>query len=285
MNPETWRKILDIFIFPALRIGVLVYVGLLAALYFGQAKMVFMPRTEMTASPKDIGLAFEQVRLSTRDSLSLSAWFVPATEKNPTGKAVILFCHGNAGNIGNRIAYLPIFHSLGLSVLLFDYRGYGSSAGSPTETGTYADVEAAWQYLTQVRQIPANKIAIYGESLGGAVASYMAEKQRSGGLVLASTFTSITDRAAELYPFLPIRLISKFSYNSIARMPNIKVPVLVIHSPQDEIIPFRHGEALFQAAHEPKMFVKIKGDHNGGFLDAQEIYSAGIEKFIQQYFL
>jgi uncharacterized protein len=285
MNPETWRKILDIFIFPALRIGVLVYVGLLAALYFGQAKMVFMPRTEMTASPKDIGLAFEQVRLSTQDSLSLSAWFVPATEKNPTGKAVILFCHGNAGNIGNRIAYLPIFHSLGLSVLLFDYRGYGSSAGSPTETGTYADVEAAWQYLTQVRQIPANKIAIYGESLGGAVASYMAEKQRSGGLVLASTFTSITDRAAELYPFLPIRLISKFSYNSIARMPNIKVPVLVIHSPQDEIIPFRHGEALFQAAHEPKMFVKIKGDHNGGFLDAQEIYSAGIEKFIQQYFL
>jgi uncharacterized protein len=283
MNQENWNKFLKIFIFPALRIAALVYVGLLVALYFGQARMVFMPRTEIMGTPKDIGLAYEQVKLTTQDNLAISAWFVPATSKDAIGKGVILFCHGNAGNIGDRTAYLPIFHSLGLSVLLFDYQGFGSSQGTPTEAGTYADVESAWQYLSQVRQIPPSKIVIYGESLGGAVATYMAEKQRSGGLILASTFTSITDRAAELYPFLPIRLISKYSYNSIARMPNIKSPVLVIHSPQDEIIPFAHGEALYKAANEPKMFVKIKGDHNGGFLDAQEIYSAGLEKFVKQH--
>ncbi|CAN1211922.1 alpha/beta hydrolase [Tumidithrix helvetica PCC 7403] len=283
MNPENLLRLLKVFVFPVLRIAVLVYIGLLVALYFGQAKMVFMPRTDLTATPKDLGLAFEQVRLSTKDNLGLSAWFVPANEKDPIGKAVILFCHGNAGNIGDRTPYLPIFHSLGLSTLLFDYQGYGSSEGSPTEAGTYADVEAAWQYLTQVRKIPASKIVIYGESLGGGVASYMVEKQRSGGLVLASTFTSISDRAAELYPFLPIRLISKFSYNTIARLPNIKSPVLVIHSPEDELIPFHHGEALFKAAHDPKMFIKIKGDHNGGFLEAQEIYSAGLEKLVKQY--
>jgi len=201
---------------------------------------------------------------------------------------VILFCHGNGGNISNRISYLPIFRELGLATFLFDYRGYGKSGGTPSEEGTYADVEAAWQYLTQERQIPPQKIIIYGESLGGAIASYLAQKisqpngnNNAGALVLASTFTSISDRAAELYPFMPIRFLSRFSYNSIERLPSIKIPVLVIHSIDDEIIPFHHGDRNFQVANQPKNLVKLRGDHNGGFLDSLETYRNGLNEFIQ----
>jgi pimeloyl-ACP methyl ester carboxylesterase len=234
------------------------------------------------------GLKFEDVQLTTKDNVNLAAWFVPAKDNDQIDKGVILFCHGNGGNISNRISYLPIFRDLGLSTFLFDYRGYGKSEGKPSEEGTYADVEAAWQYLTQERQIPPQKIIIYGESLGGAIASYLAQKisqqdskNSAGGLILASTFTSISDRAAELYPFMPIRFLSRFSYNSIDRLPIIKIPILVIHSIDDEIIPFHHGDRNFQVANQPKKLVTLRGDHNGGFLDSLETYRNGLKEFIQ----
>ena len=213
---------------------------------------------------------------------------MPAKDNDQIGKGVILFCHGNGGNIGNRVSYLPIFKDLGLATFLFDYRGYGKSEGKPSEEGTYSDVEAAWQYLTQEKQIPPQKIIIYGESLGGAIASYLAQKisqqdskNSAGGLILASTFTSISDRAAELYPFMPIRFLSRFSYNSIDRLPIIKIPILVIHSIDDEIIPFHHGDRNFQVANQPKKLVTLRGDHNGGFLDSLETYRNGLKEFIQ----
>ncbi|NMF59124.1 alpha/beta hydrolase [Pseudanabaena yagii] len=288
-NLQPLFQIFQKFLLPVIRVLVLAYIGLAIALYFGQANMVFMPSKDVLETPKSIGLKFEDIQLTTKDNVNLSAWFVPAKDNNPIGKAVILFCHGNGGNIGNRVSYLPIFKDLGLATFLFDYRGYGKSEGQPSEEGTYKDVEAAWQYLTQERKIPPQKIIIYGESLGGAIASYIAQttaqqnpQNPAAGLILASTFTSISDRAAELYPFLPIRLLSKFSYNSIERLPNIKIPVLIIHSNEDEIIPFHHGEKNFQVANAPKKLVKLRGDHNGGFLDSLETYRNGINEFVQK---
>ena len=247
-----------------------------------------MPSKDVIETPEMLGIKFENIQITTRDNVNLDSWFVPAKDNDLVGKGVILFCHGNGGNISNRISYLPIFRELGLATFLFDYRGYGKSGGTPTEEGTYTDVEAAWQYLTQERQIPPQKIIIYGESLGGAIASYLAQKisqpngnNNAGGLVLASTFTSISDRAAELYPFMPIRFLSRFSYNSIERLPSIKIPVLVIHSIDDEIIPFHHGDCNFQVANQPKKLVKLRGDHNGGFLDSLETYRNGLNEFIQ----
>jgi hypothetical protein len=267
---------------------VLAYIGLAIALYLGQSNLVYMPSQELIDTPATIGLKFEDVQLTTKDNVNLAAWFVPAKDNDQIDKGVILFCHGNGGNISNRISYLPIFRDLGLSTFLFDYRGYGKSEGKPSEEGTYADVEAAWQYLTQERQIPPQKIIIYGESLGGAIASYLAQKisqqdskNSAGGLILASTFTSISDRAAELYPFMPIRFLSRFSYNSIDRLPIIKIPILVIHSIDDEIIPFHHGDRNFQVANQPKKLVTLRGDHNGGFLDSLETYRNGLKEFIQ----
>jgi uncharacterized protein len=289
MNPnlQPVLQILLRYLLPVIRILVLAYIGLAIALYFGQSNLVYMPSQALTETPASIGLKFEDIQITTKDNVNLSAWFVPAKDNDQIGKGVILFCHGNGGNIGNRVSYLPIFRSLGLSTFLFDYRGYGKSEGKPTEAGTYADVEAAWQYLTQERKIPPQKIIIYGESLGGAIAAYIAQltsqdlKNNAGGLVLASTFTSISDRAAELYPFLPIRLLSRFSYNSIERLPSIKIPILIIHSADDEIIPFHHSDRNFQAANQPKKLVKLRGDHNGGFLDSLEIYRNGLNEFIQ----
>ncbi len=283
------QSIFQKFLLPFLRILIFAYVGLAIALYLGQSNLVYMPSKDVIETPETMGIKFEDIQIVTKDNVNLDAWFVPAKDGNLIGKGVILFCHGNGGNISNRISYLPIFKDLGLATLLFDYRGYGKSEGNPTEEGTYADVEAAWQYLTQEKQIPPQKIIIYGESLGGAIASYIAEKtaqqdpkNSAGGLVLASTFTSISDRASELYPFLPIRWLSRFSYNSIDRLPNIKIPVLIIHSPDDEIIPFTHGERNFQAANPPKKLVKLRGDHNGGFLDSLETYRNGLNEFIQK---
>lgn len=277
------------FLLPLIRILVLAYIGLAIALYFGQSNLVFMPSKDVLETPKSIGSKFEDIQIRTKDNVNLSAWFVPAKDNNPIGKAVILFCHGNGGNIGNRVSYLPIFKDLGLATFLFDYRGYGKSEGQPSEEGTYKDVEAAWQYLTQERKIPSQKIIIYGESLGGAIASYIAQtttqqnpQNSAAGLILASTFTSVSDRAAELYPFLPIRLLSKFSYNSIDRLPNIKIPVLIMHSTEDEIIPFHHGEKNFQVANVPKKLVKLGGSHNEGFLDSLETYRNSINEFTQK---
>jgi len=272
MNPnlQPVLQILQKFLLPVGRILVLAYIGLAIALYLGQSNLVYMPSQELIDTPATIGLKFDDVQLTTKDSVNLDSWFVPAKDNDQIGKGVILFCHGNGGNIGNRVSYLPIFKDLGLATFLFDYRGYGKSEGKPSEEGTYSDVEAAWQYLTQEKQIPPQKIIIYGESLGGAIASYLAQKisqqdskNSAGGLILASTFTSISDRAAELYPFMPIRFLSRFSYNSIDRLPIIKIPILVIHSIDDEIIPFHHGDRNFQVANQPKKLVTLRGDHNG----------------------
>ena len=290
MNPnlQPVLQILQKFLLPVGRILVLAYIGLAIALYLGQSNLVYMPSQELIDTPATIGLKFDDVQLTTKDNVNLDSWFVPAKDNDQIGKGVILFCHGNGGNIGNRVSYLPIFKDLGLATFLFDYRGYGKSEGKPSEEGTYSDVEAAWQYLTQEKQIPPQKIIIYGESLGGAIASYLAQKisqqdskNSAGGLILASTFTSISDRAAELYPFLPIRFLSRFSYNSIDRLPSTKIPVLIIHSTDDEIIPFHHGDRNFQAANQPKKLVKLRGDHNGGFLDSLETYRKGLKEFIQ----
>ena len=288
-NLQSVLQILQRLLLPVIRILAFAYIGLAIVLYVGQSNLVFMPSKDVLETPEVLGIKFEDIQIITKDNVNLDSWFIPAKDNDLVGKGVILFCHGNGGNISNRISYLPIFRELGLATFLFDYRGYGKSGGTPSEEGTYTDVEAAWQYLTQQRQIPPKKIIIYGESLGGAIASYLAQKisqpdddnNNAGGLVLASTFTSISDRASELYPFMLVRLLSRFSYNSIERLPSIRVPVLVIHSIDDEIIPFHHGERNFQVAKPTKRLVRLRGDHNGGFLESLETYRNALNEFIQ----
>jgi fermentation-respiration switch protein FrsA (DUF1100 family) len=257
----------------------IVYLGLTLMLFLLQARFIYFPTSRLEATPARIGLAYETVELVAEDGVKLSAWFIPA----PEATQALLFFHGNAGNISHRLASIEQFHQLGLHVFIIDYRGYGQSEGQPTEAGTYRDAVAAWRYLTEVRGFKPDQIIIFGRSLGGAVGTWLAQHHRPGALILESTFTSIPDMAARQFPFLPTRLLTRIRYNTLERLPQVTCPVLIIHSPADEIIPYSHGRQLFEVAHEPKAFLELQGGHNEGFMLSSPAYEAGLEAFIAKY--
>jgi len=265
-----------------LLMAVFAYFLFLIFLYFYQDRLLFLPNLPSRAvesSPSAVGLSYEPVDLLTGDNIHLDGWFIPA----PENRGVILFCHGNAGNISHRFDSLLLFHRLGFSTLIFDYRGYGRSQGKPSETGTYRDAEAAWLYLTRERSIAPKRIILFGRSLGAAVAVHQATVYTPGALIVESCFTSVPDMAAELYPFLPARWLSRLDYNAQEQLQRVSCPVLVVHSRDDEIIPFRHGRALYTAANEPKQFLELHGDHNNGFLLTGRTYTQKLDAFLSEW--
>ena len=264
----------------AIFIGVaLVYIGLGAIVFFMQSRLVFVPFRTIDATPDDVGLPYKPVRLTTDDGLKLLAWFVPSEKP----RATVLFCHGNAGNISHRLDTLHLLHKMHLNTFIFDYRGYGQSEGKPSEGGTYRDAMAAWHHLIDTEKIPPGQIIIFGRSLGGAVAAWLATHTTPKALILESTFTSVPDMGAKLYPFLPIRLLARIRYPTLERMAEVRCPVLVVHSPDDDIVPFAHGQRLFEAAREPKELLKIQGTHNEGFVSSGELYTHGLDRFITRH--
>ena len=263
-----------------LGLAVSVYLVLALALYLFQGKMVFLsnfPERALSASPGDIGLAFEDVRLTTSDAKQLHGWYVPAMDS----RGVVLFFHGNAGNISHRLDSIRIFFELDLDVLIIDYRGYGQSSGKTTEQGTYLDAQAAWDYLTKDRGIPAERIIVFGRSLGGAVSAWLGAQNNPAGVIIESSFTSGADMAGRLYPFLPVRLLTRLKYPVSDYAARLDWPVLVIHSRHDEIIPFEMGQAIYMAVKQQKQFLELAGDHNNGFLLSHDEYITGINRFIR----
>lgn len=257
----------------------LTYLGLTVMIYFQQDGMVYAPEKAITHNPSSIGLAYEEIAVRTKDGLSISGWYIPAKNE----KGVVLFCHGNAGNISNRLESIRIFNDLSLSVLIFDYRGYGKSGGRPSEEGTYLDAEAVWDHLVTVKKIPPGRIIAYGRSLGAAVAAEIAARRSPAALIVESGFTSVPDLGQKIYPWLPVKLISKFHYATIDKIGNIKCPKLIIHSRKDDIVPFEHGRMLYEKASLPKEFLEIRGGHNDGFLLSGRIYTGGIGGFLERY--
>lgn len=262
---------------------VIAYLGVCVFLYLMQEGAIFfpgLPGRQLEATPKDVNLAFEDVSVKTADGETLHGWYIPAEGARVT----LLFCHGNAGNISHRLESIALFNSLGLNVLIFDYRGYGQSTGRVSEQGLYLDVHAMWLELTDKRGIRPDDIVVFGRSLGAAVASRLAAKVRPGGVILESAFASVPDMAAQLYPWLPARLLARFQLDNVQHVKAVQAPLLVIHSEDDEIIPYGQGLRIFEAAHEPKHFLRIRGSHNGGFLFSGRFYIEGIEAFLNKYF-
>ncbi len=255
------------------------YIVFVGFLFIFQSHYIYYPERVLSADPGDIGLNFESVSFETMDGVKLSGWFVPSE----SARGVILFCHGNAGNISHRLESIQIFHQLGLDVFIFDYRGYGQSEGKPTEQGTYKDAEAAWQYLIKERQVNPNEVIVFGRSLGGAVAAWLAQSHIPGALILESTFTSLPDIAGTLYPYIPVRLLLRFHYNTAEYLDRVNCPVLIVHSCDDEIMPFNHGRRLFEMAKKPKKFLEIAGTHNEGFITSGKRYEEGLNAFISEY--
>jgi uncharacterized protein len=242
-----------------------------------QANSLYFPNDTIAATPASVGMSFERVELVASDGVELLAWFVPSYPE----RAVVLLCHGNAGNIGDRVRWIQLMNAMEFSVLAFDYRGYGESGGKPSEEGTYRDAEAAWTYLVRERGVDPSRIVVMGRSMGGAIAANLAVEKEPGALILESAFTSYPDIAQDMAGFFPVRWVAAFDYSTIDSLAKVDCPVLVIHSRTDEVVGYDHGEALFEAAKPPKMFLEITGGHNDGFARSGNVYANGIRGFVQ----
>ena len=280
-----------------LRVGAAALAVSLIALWAGvrwlEMNRLYYPSPVITIIPQSLGIASEDVTLTTADGVRLRGWFIPAApfrasikdKKLVTGplapqNLTILFCHGNAGNISNRVDKAAVLHKLGLSVLLFDYRGFGESEGSPSEQGTYLDADAAYRYLAETRKIPADRIVLHGESIGNGVAIETAVRHPSRALIVESAFTSIVGMGKSVLPWLPLDWFVTYRYDNLSKISKVGRPVLVMHSRDDEVIPYEMGRALFAAAAEPKRFLELKGTHNDGYADTGPAYPGAIRDFL-----
>ncbi len=267
------------------RLAVLLLLALVALLAFlmffrsFELRQVYYPDRNVDSAARLAAQPSDDVYFETADGLKLNAWFYPAATNSPRQHLAVVLCHGNGGNIGHRIDVCRALRELGLNVFSFDYRGYGLSEGEPSEKGTYLDAQAAHRWLRD-RGFAAENIIAYGESLGGGIASELSLSLPTAGLILQSTFTSIPDIGSELFPWLPVRLLARIRYDTLERLPRIKVPVLVLHSRDDGMIGFTHSERNFAAAKEPKLFAELKGGHNDPLAD-QDGYIRAMEGFLK----
>lgn len=257
---------------------------LCTALLSGCAGIPFHPSSDVDKTPEDVGLLYEDVRISTSDGETLAGWFIPAPQggHGPGAHRVLLFFHGNAGNISHRLESLLIFHNLGLSQLIIDYRGFGKSSGKPSVEGVKLDAIAAWEWLLQQKDYAPRQVVLFGRSLGGAVAASLGGKAGAGGIILESTFTSLVDVAKGMYPMLPVSLLLPQDFDSLTSLAGVHVPLLVIHSPDDEVIDFSLGRALYETYKGPKRFLEIRGSHNSGFLESSSVYVRGLAEFLSE---
>jgi fermentation-respiration switch protein FrsA (DUF1100 family) len=268
-------------IWKLLIIGIGIYAALNLYVYYMQANLIYfpnMPGRELITTPENIGLAYQDVEFVTEDDIRLHGWFIP----NENAEKTILFFHGNAGNISHRLESIDIFNRLGLNVFIIDYRGYGQSEGKITEKGSYRDAEAAWHYLVNIRGIDEKQIIVFGRSLGASIAAWLASKQAPSALIIESGFTSVPSMGQRLYPFLPVRWLAHFRYDTMQYVQSVSCPVLVAHSKDDEIIPYDEGRKIFDAANNPKHFLEMQGGHNDGFMVSGSDYINGLRDFIGQ---
>lgn len=253
----------------------LVVLFFIAYFRYLERRSIYFPMRQIEYTPNEVGLIYEEIFFKTEDDVDLNGWFIPAEE----AKYTILFLHGNAGNISHRFEKIRIFHDLDLNVFIFDYRGYGKSKGSPSERGLYLDAKSAYDYLKSKEGISKDTIILFGESLGGSVAIDLAGREGIKAIIVESTFSSAKDMAKRIYPFIPQFFITS-NFDSVKKIKDIRVPKLIIHSVDDEIVPFDLGQKLFEIAPSPKTFLKIRGGHNTAFLDSEVEFKKGISSFI-----
>ena len=254
------------------------YCLVLATAYLMQGRMLYLPNVPgrtLTLTPANERMDYEDVSIETADGVRLHGWFVPGGTRR-----VLLFFHGNAGNISHRLESIRQFRNLELSVLIIDYRGYGQSEGRTTEAGIYRDADAAWRYLTETRDVRPEDIVIFGRSLGASDAARLAGREEPLALIVESSFTSVPDIAQELYPWLPVRWLSRMNHATRDYVREVRCPLLVVHSRDDEIIPFHHGRAIFEAAPAAHTLLALRGSHNDAHVWDERAYIEGIWRFL-----
>ncbi len=237
-------------------------------------RFVFYPQSSFDLVPEQFGLEYKDVFFMSGDGERLHGWFFPLQTRGP----VILFSHGNAGNISHRLENIKLLAERHLQVFIYDYRGYGKSSGTPSEKGIYADGQAAYDYLVNKEHISPGNIVLFGRSLGGAVAIETALNRDARSIIVESAFLSIKDMARTMFPFNLLSSMLPSHYNNLAKISDISAPKLIIHGEEDEIVPFSMGIRLFEASREPKYFYAIKGaGHNDTFIAGGDEY---LETFV-----
>ncbi len=265
-------KILSVVVSSA----ILIYVAICIFMLFFQKHLIHIPYEQLVGDPLSQGMQFEEVYLTTPDNARLHAWYIP----NSNSDYIFWIFSGNAGNKSYMLDAIQLIYDLGYSVFIYDYRGYGPSKGRLTEQTQYQDAEFLWNYLTQTRNIPSNQIVLHGRSLGTAMASWVATKVEPAALILESGFTSLTDMSKHIYGWLPIDLILRWKYDNLERITQYSGPTLLIHSSDDEIVPYHHSVRLFEAAPGTKQILELSGTHLEGFMDNRETYTDGIARFM-----
>lgn len=271
LYPKGWKPLL----WSLVRCVLGVYVGLGLLLFFFQAHFIFLPSSAIVETPTQWKMEYEETTLPV-DGFQTKVWLLPV----PQARGVILFSHGNAGNMSNRRSEVEVLRGLGMSVCMYDYGGYGQSSGDPSETRCYADARAVWGWLTKEKGFSPDKIVLYGHSLGGGPTAQLATEVKPGGVVLESSFRSIAAVAQATYPVYPCRLLVRHRFDNESKMSAIHAPLMVIHSRNDEIIPFPQGQTLFEKGNEPKRFLETHGGHNTGFLESLDIYNPAWRQFL-----
>jgi len=262
----------------------LIVVGICALIWMTMAghtlerMLIYFPSRQLEGDPSSLGLAFEDVWLTTEDGIRVHGWFVPSRLSDRT----LLVLHGNAGNISHRLEWIRLLHELPASVLIIDYRGYGRSEGQPFELGLYRDALAAWGWWERHQGRHGNTTIVpLGESLGGAVATHLAARVRCDGLILQSTFSSAQDMARLFFPLGLLRPIAGVRFDSLTEISAVTAPKLVIHGEEDEIVPFELGRKLFESAPPPKVFYAVPGArHNDLVWAAGPDYARTLRDFL-----
>jgi len=275
----------------------LLWLGIMAAiaysatcifLFVQQPRLIFFPSSVIEKTPELFNLPYEEVYLPVKTSAgkveNIHGWWIKSQKPNAK---VLLYLHGNGINIGANVVHSHRLYQLGFSVLIIDYRGYGRSQGNfPTEMTVYQDADTAWQYLTQQQQIPPKDIFIYGHSLGGAIAIDLAVKHpQAAGLIVESSFTSIRDMVSnrKWFAIFPVDLILTQRFESIKKVPQLKMPVLFIHGTADTTVPSDMSQKLYNAAPEPKQLVLIPGaDHNNTAVVGGAEYLRSVQSFVEK---
>jgi len=255
---------------------------LLVLIAVAQRRLIYFPSRDVP-DPRALGFPqIEDARFTAEDGVALHGWFAPAA--GAPRRLAVLVSHGNAGNVAHRLHLLADLPAAGLDVLVYDYRGYGESEGSPSEAGLYRDGRAAQAWLLQRTGLPAARLVHFGESLGAAVSVELARAEPApGAVIVQSPFTSLADVAGEHYPLLPVRLLLRDRYENAAKIGALRAPLLVLHGTDDSIVPLANGRALFErATAEPKRFVEVRGaGHNDLWLD-ERARTADVVAFLDE---